>query len=455
MEQIILNRKGKSMSNDSSKHLSVTYLPINTLTPDPNNTRVHSDRQIKMLAGSMKALGFNVPIIVDTVGHIIAGHARLQAAQMSGLKEVPTICLDHLTETQLKAFRIADNRLAEMSSWDDSLLAAQLKALAEVNLDFDLETTGFTMGEIDLRIEGQKNPGDDPADALPFIAQGTPITKPGDVWLLGAHRTLCGNALDSSSYRLLMENRRAAMAFTDPPYNVKVDGHVSGLGTTRHREFAMASGEMNEAEFVSFLTRACSLMARHSIDGSIHFQCMDWRHMSEMLEAGRMAYTELKNVCVWSKDNAGMGSLYRSQYELVFVFKHGRAVHRNNVELGKHGRYRTNVWQYAGANSFSRKSEEGDLLKLHPTVKPVAMVADAILDVSARGDIVLDSFLGSGTTLMAAERTGRICYGMELDPLYVDTAIRRWQTYTGGIAIHAASGKSFDDIPAAAEMRYD
>ncbi len=443
------------MSNDSSKHLSVTYLPINTLTPDPNNTRVHSDRQIKMLAGSMKALGFNVPIIVDTVGHIIAGHARLQAAQMSGLKEVPTICLDHLTETQLKAFRIADNRLAEMSSWDDSLLAAQLKALAEVNLDFDLETTGFTMGEIDLRIEGQKNPGDDPADALPFIAQGTPITKPGDVWLLGAHRTLCGNALDSSSYRLLMENRRAAMAFTDPPYNVKVDGHVSGLGTTRHREFAMASGEMNEAEFVSFLTRACSLMARHSIDGSIHFQCMDWRHMSEMLEAGRMAYTELKNVCVWSKDNAGMGSLYRSQYELVFVFKHGRAVHRNNVELGKHGRYRTNVWQYAGANSFSRKSEEGDLLKLHPTVKPVAMVADAILDVSARGDIVLDSFLGSGTTLMAAERTGRICYGMELDPLYVDTAIRRWQTYTGGIAIHAASGKSFDDIPAAAEMRYD
>ena len=245
-----------------------------------------------------------------------------------------------------------------------------------------------------------------------------------------------------------MNDTAAAMIFTDPPYNVKIDGHVSGLGSIRHREFAMASGEMSETEFISFLTRACSLMARYSTDGSIHFLCIDWRHMSELLEAGRLAYTELKNLCVWTKDNAGMGSLYRSQHELIFVFKHGRSAHRNNVDLGRHGRYRTNVWHYAGANPFSRKTEEGNLMEIHPTVKPVAMVADAILDCSARSDIVLDSFLGSGTTLMAAERTGRICYGLEMDPVYVDAAIRRWQAYTGGEAKHAVTGCSFDEMEA-------
>jgi DNA modification methylase len=283
---------------------------------------------------------------------------------------------------------------------------------------------------------------------------GPPLTKPGDLWLLGDHhRLLCGNALEVTDYRTLMNDARAAMIFTDPPYNVKIDGHVSGLGTIRHREFAMAAGEMSETEFISFLTRGCSLMARYSIDGSIHYICMDWRHMFELLEAGRLAYTELKNVCVWTKDNAGMGSLYRSQHELVFVFKHGRAAHRNNVDLGRHGRYRTNVWRYAGINSFSRKTDEGNLMEIHPTVKPVAMVADAILDCSARGDIVLDPFLGSGTTLMAAERTGRICYGLELDPVYVDAAIRRWQAYTGGQVINASTGCSFDEMEVSHDER--
>jgi hypothetical protein len=216
----------------------------------------------------------------------------------------------------------------------------------------------------------------------------------------------------------------------------------------------MAAGEMSETEYIAFLTRACSLMARYSIDGSIHFLCIDWRHMAELLEAGRLAYTELKNLCVWAKDNAGMGSLYRSQHELVFVFKHGRAAHRNNVDLGRNGRYRTNVWRYGGVNSFSRKTEEGNLMEIHPTVKPVAMVADAILDCSARGDIVLDPFLGSGTTLMAAERTGRVCYALELDPLYVDATIRRWQVYTGGQVQHAATGRSFDEIMTEREVSH-
>jgi DNA modification methylase len=391
---------------------------------------------------------------VDRDNNVIAGHGRILAAHLLGMQEVPTIQLDHLTQAQARAFMIADNRLTEIAVWDDHLLAEQLKILSEVDLDFSLEATGFTMGEIDLRIEGLSTDGEgkeDLADKLPPLPAGPPVTRPGDLWLLGErHRLLCGNALESTDYRVLMNSTVAAMIFTDPPYNVKIDGHVSGLGSIHHREFSMASGEMTELEFISFLTRACSLMARYSANGSIHFLCMDWRHMAELLEAGKLAYTELKNLCVWAKDNAGMGSLYRSQHELIFVFKHGRATHRNNVDLGRNGRYRTNVWRYGGINSFSRKTEEGNLMEIHPTVKPVAMVADAILDCSARGDIVLDPFMGSGTTLMAAERTGRICYGMEIDPLYVDAVIRRWQVYTGGQARHAVSGYTFDEM--ASEM---
>jgi DNA modification methylase len=251
-----------------------------------------------------------------------------------------------------------------------------------------------------------------------------------------------------------MQGDQATMVFTDPPYNVPIDGHASGLGRIHHREFAMASGEMDPAEFTEFLTRACTLLARHSIDGAIHFVCMDWRHASELLAAGREAYSGLKSVCVWVKHNAGMGSFYRSQHELVFVFKHGRGRHRNNVQLGQYGRHRSNVWSYRGANSFGRPTEEGNLLALHPTVKPVALVADAILDCSARGEVALDAFLGSGTTVIAAERTGRRCYGLEIDPAYVDTIIRRWQAFTGESARHGATGRSFGDLEAEGEGRH-
>jgi DNA modification methylase len=395
---------------------------------------------------------------VDRDSNVVAGHCRILAARLLGMHEVPTIRLEHLTPAQAQAFMIADNRLTEIALWDDQLLAEQLKILSELDLNFSLEITGFTMGEIDLRIEGlsiTEEGQEDPADKLPSLPTGQPVTSPGDLWLLDRHRLLCGNALESNDYRTLMNGTMAAIVFTDPPYNVKIDGHVSGLGSIRHREFSMAAGEMSETEFINFLTRACSLMAKYSSDGSIHYICMDWRHMGELLEAGRLAYTEMKNLCVWAKDNAGMGSLYRSQHELVFVFKHGRAAHRNNVDLGRNGRYRTNVWRYSGANSFSRNNtDEGNLLELHPTVKPVAMVADAILDCSARGDIVLDPFLGSGTTLMACERTGRICYGLELDPLYIDATIRRWQIYTGSQAIHASTCRTFDEITSTMETSY-
>ena len=301
------------------------------------------------------------------------------------------------------------------------------------------------MGEIDFRIESAAAADKaDIADAMPPEPAGPAVCQPGDLWLLGRHRLYCGSALDSGAFSLLMDGERAATVFTDPPYNVPIDGHASGLGAARHREFAMASGEMDTRQFTEFLAQSCELLTRNCIDGSIHYICMDWRHSAELLAAGNAHYSELKNICVWVKHNAGMGSHYRSQHEFIFVFKNGRAPHRNNIELGRFGRHRSNVWNYPGINSFGRAGEEGNLLALHPTVKPVALVADAILDCSARGDIVLDAFLGSGTTIIAAERTGRRCYGLEIDPVYVDTIIRRWQSYTGGSATHAMSDVNFD-----------
>jgi DNA modification methylase len=431
------------------RELEVIHRSLAELRLDPKNPRSHSPKQVRQIARSIETFGFNVPVLIDADFKVIAGHGRLMACKELGWLEVPTICLNRLSKAQAKAYMIADNRLTETSVWDDRLLAEQLKDLSIQNLDFSLEAIGFEMGEIDFRIESLATAlidEEDPADTVPAISADRPVSKPGDLWLLGRHRVYCGNSLEESSYAVLMTTERAAMVFTDPPYNVKIDGHASGLGAIRHRDFAMACGEMDEGQFTAFLVGACKLLAAHSTDGAIHFVCMDWRHMAELLAAGREAYSELKNVCVWTKHNAGMGSLYRSQHELVFVFKHGTAQHRNNVQLGQYGRHRSNVWRYRGANSFGQGTDEGNLLALHPTVKPVALVEDAILDCSARGDIVLDAFLGSGTTVIAAERTGRRCYGLELDPRYVDTIIRRWQAASGGKAQHAESGKSFDEL---------
>lgn len=436
--------------------LAVEQRPIAELRLDPRNPRTHGKRQIGQIARSIEAFGFLVPVLVDAQDQVIAGHGRVLACRQLGWTEIPTIRLDHLTPEQARAYAIADNRLTETSSWDDQLLAETLRDLSLVELDFDLEAIGFTMGEIDLRIESLTDPPKiepDPDDASGPVVVRPAVTQPGDIWLLGRHRLLCGDALHPFDYAQLMTGKRAAMVFTDPPYNVPISGHVSGLGAIQHREFAMASGEMNPAEFTTFLSAALGHAAKHSRDGSIHFICMDWRHLVELLAAGKKVYSELKNICVWAKDNAGMGSLYRSQHELVLVFKSGRGTHRNNVELGRNGRHRSNVWRYPGVNSFGRSTEEGNLLALHPTVKPVGLVADAILDCSARGDIVLDPFLGSGTTLIAAERVGRRCYGMELDPIYVDTIVRRWQAITGEKAILEVTGESFEGL--AGDMQHN
>jgi len=424
--------------------VSVTYLPIDSVRQNPKNARTHTPRQIRKVANSLREFGFINPIIIDKQGQVVAGHARLAAAQLLHLELVPTIAIENLTATQIRAYVIADNRLALDADWDAKVLAEELGDLLELANEIDVSLTGFEVAEIDeLLCSDQLTPA---PEALELDGNATTVTQTGDLWQLDEHRVLCANSLQDSSFDLLMAKKRATVTFADPPYNVRISGNVCGKGTIQHPEFAMASGEMNEAEFTAFLSTALRLLVKFSTGGSVHFVCMDWRSAHTLLAAGRQNYDELLNMCVWVKDNGGMGSFYRSQHELVFVFRNGKERHRNNIQLGRFGRNRTNVWRYPCVNTLSRGGEEGNLLALHPTVKPVTMVADALLDCSARGDIVLDPFLGSGSTLIAAERIGRVCYGIEIEPRYVDVAIRRWQAHTGSPAIHLSTGKTFDEL---------
>ena len=436
-----------SITEANHRRLSVVYQDVDALKPRATNPRTHSKKQITQIAGAIRRFGFTNPVLVDDANGIIAGHGRVEAAKVLGLDQVPTVRLSAMSEAEIRAYVIADNRLAENAGWDRGLLGLELQYLTELDIDFDVTLTGFELPEIDLLIgelslEANEN---DAADALVEVSTGPAISRPGDIWQIGNHRLICGDFTKPETYQRLLGDARAQMVFTDPPYNVPIAGHVGGLGSIQHREFAMASGEMSEAEFTAFLRTVFDHLATFSVDGAIHYQCMDWRHIPEILSAGTAAYTELKNICVWAKNNGGMGSLYRSQHEFVFVFKSGTAPHINNVELGKHGRYRTNVWSYAGANSFGEDRAD---LSLHPTVKPVAMVADAIRDCSHRKGIVLDAFVGSGTTLIAAEKTGRRGYGIEIDPLYCDVTIRRLRAVCGLEAILEATGRRFAEVEA-------
>jgi DNA modification methylase len=428
-------------------NLKVRYQNVEALKPYRGNARTHSDKQITQIAASIGKFGFNNPVLVDGDNRIVAGHGRVAAAKRLGLDNVPTIRLDHLSDGERRAYVIADNRLAELAGWDRDILRIELQGLADLDLGFDLEITGFDTAELDLLLDDESGSGaPDPADEIPPPDTGPALTRPGDIWLMGDHRLLCGDARNSSSIEQLMAGEIARMVFTDPPYNVKIDGHVGGAGKTKHREFAMATGEMSQDQFTRFLTDALGHMAGVSCDGAIHFVCMDWRHMSELLAAGTVVYDELKNLIVWAKTNGGMGTFYRSQHELIFVFKKGQAAHINTFGLGETGRYRTNVWEYPGINTF--RNGRDDELAMHPTVKPVALVADAIKDVSRRGDIVLDAFGGSGTTLIAAEKTGRKARLLELDPIYCDVICRRFQAYTGKPALRAEDEVPFAELEA-------
>lgn len=411
------------------------------LNPSPNNPRRHVQRQVEMLVRNISEYGFLVPALITDDNEIIAGEARWRAAIQLGLTSIPVIRISHLTPAQVRAFRIADNRLSEKAEWDTEILARELNFLAKFDISFNFEAIGFETAEVDLLLDGAATPSSK-LDDLPVVNDETPaVTRPGDLWCLGHHRLLCGNALDLSSYDQLIEGNLVTAVITDPPYNVPIDGHVCGIGHVKHREFAMASGEMTDTQFTGFLNTSLGLAVQFSKDGALHYVFMDWRHLPHLFAAASSIYGALKNICVWNKTNAGMGSLYRSKHELVAVYKVGDAPHINNIELGRHGRYRTNVWDYAGINSFGRDRDA--LLAMHPTVKPVALIADAIKDCTLRGDLVLDPFGGSGTTIIAAEKTGRVAAAIEIDSHYVDAAVRRWQQMTGRDATLLATGDTF------------
>ena len=429
--------------------LKVVVRSLSYLKPNARNARTHSRRQIRQIADSIQTFGFNNPILIDGDGAIIAGHGRVDAAKLLGLTEVPTVCLAHMSEAEKRAYVIADNRLAEKAGWDEEILAVEFETLFELAPELDLTVTGFELAEIDLIIGDQGSRAE--TDALDEVslpdADAPVVTRPGDLWKLGDHRVLCGDATQEEPYVSLLQGEPAQMVFADPPYNVPISGHVSGLGHAQHAEFPMASGEMSDAEYTVFLTTFLKQVEGHSADGAIAYVCMDWRHLRELFAASHTTNLTLKNLCVWVKTNAGMGTFYRSQHELIAAFKLGDGPHINSFELGQHGRRRTNVWTYPGFNAFGTGRDAA--LAMHPTVKPVALIADAIKDCSKRNGLILDPFLGSGSTILAAEVTGRRSAGLELDPRYVDCTIRRWQRATGNAAVLAATDESFEAIAAA------
>lgn len=409
--------------------LTISDKNIEQIKQYKNNPKLHSKHQIKQIADSIKEFGFVNPVLLDENGEIIAGHGRFMAAQLLNMTTIPTITLSHLSDSQKRLYRIADNKLTELGKWDITALEIEIKELESLNLD--LELTGFETEEIDNLILGSAGTTNSKDDNIPELKPADYQCKLGDVWQLGRHFLICGDALKAETYTKLMGNKRAQMILTDPPYNVHVKD-IGSSGKIKHDEFAMASGEMSSDEFTKFLNTFMRHAKDYSVNGSLHYLFMDWRHGIEMGLAASTVYDELKNICVWVKNNGGMGSLYRSQHELCFIYKNGKASHMNNINLGAHGRYRTNIWEYAGANGSADGKEN---LKLHPTVKPVAMLKDAILDVTKRGDIVLDCFLGSGSTLIACEQTGRTCYGIELEPKYCDVTIKRYEELTGDKAV--------------------
>jgi hypothetical protein len=428
--------------------LRIEYVPVEKLKANPRNWRKHPPVQVRKIAKSMAGLGVVMPAVADRRSlQLWLGHGRWEAAKLLGLKELPVVFADHLTKAELQALAIADHSLVELALIDEELYAENLKELSGLDLSVSLDDIGIEPGRLDALLVGlERNASSDKADLLPSTS-GPAVTKLGDFWDLELHRVGCADALDEASHRKLMNDRLASMVLSDSPWNVKVTGHIRRGGRIAYREFPMASGELSKGEFTDFLTRAFGNSAKFSERGSCHYQFIDFRHLDEMLAAGRKVYSGLLNVVIWAKPGGGgLGAFYKSAYEMIFVWRHGRGPTRNNVSNGRFGRDRTNLWSYPSPTRFGGAGEENDLVRLHPSPKPVQLMADAILDVTKRGEIVADPFLGSGSTLIAAQRTGRTCFGLELDPLHVDLVIRRWQRFTGLRARHSATGRYFDEL---------
>lgn len=423
---------------------ALRFVPLQSIKPRLGNPRMHSTKQIRQIAQSIRGLGFLTPIIVDENDVILAGHGRWLAAQQERLKSVPVVRHEHLSEAQKRAFVLADNRIAQEAGWDRDLLRLELGVLADLlpPEGLDLTITGFAVPEFDALQKDLGPPAAEPADEIPELP-ASPVSASGDVWVLGRHRILCGDARRSDDFKKLVGTKRARAVFTDPPFNLG-SRQIGGRGRIQHRDFAFAAGEMSPKAYRIFLTDTLGNGVSVSAPGAVHFVCIDWRHVADLVEVASPLFEQMLNLVVWNKTNAGQGSFYRSQHELIGVFRVEGKPHRNNVELGRFGRNRSNVWTYAGVNTFGKDRLQA--LSQHPTVKPVALVADALLDCTAPGEIVLDQFAGSGATILAAEKVGRIGYGIEYDPAYVDVAIRRWETATKQEAILESDGRTFEAV---------
>ena len=441
-ERRIADRHSRSRRNDLLPQLEIRQHRISQLRPPDRRTRKNDPEQIERIAASISEFGFSLPVLIRR-GQVLDGWLRVLAAQKLGLDRVPVIECDHLDDGEARALALALNRIGEKGEWDLDELRLEFMELTE--LEVDLDATGFSVEEQDIilldPVEEQIGEGEtEDVEEVPL----EPATRIGDVWNMGDHRLICGDALQEGTYQALLQGEVAHAVLTDPPYNVKIKGNVSGLGQKVHDEFVMASGEMSDEEFQTFLDNVLNLMATFLEAGAVLFAFMDWRSIHRLYAAGFSAHLKLINLVVWYKESGAMGTLYRSAHELIAVFCKGEQPRHNNVKLGSHGRDRTNVWCAPGANR--RGSSAQEMLGHHATPKPVELCVDAILDVTRRGEIVLDCFLGSGATLMAAEKTGRQCHGIELDPGFVDVCVRRWECHTGQQATLAATGETFDEV---------
>jgi len=423
----------------------IEYCAPEALRPYSGNARTHDEEQIKVLMGSIRGFGFINPVLIDKDGVIVAGHGRVEAARRLGMTEIPVLRIEALTPDELRAYRLADNRIAELAGWDSEILAIELQHLSEVELDFGIEVTGWTNVEIDAAIldgKADEEEDADPADAVPAVGK-IAVSRLGDMWLMGKHRLLCGSALEASSFNRLLGDEKAVLICQDPPWNIAVKS-ISGSGKTQHREFLMASGEMSDEEYRAFIETQLARNIECAVPGAVIQSFIDWRGVEKVITAGISLGLELLNVLVWHKGHGSFGSPWRSAHELIVCFKVPSAPIKDRVRMGKHGRIRSNVLEVPGMGSFGKGRMEA--LESHPTSKPVALVTELIRDVTDRGDIVLDSFMGSGSCLLSADRSGRIARGIELDPLYVDVIVRRWQDHTGEDAILEGDGRSFAEI---------
>ncbi len=451
--EVRLQTIGFSSRNDLAPALKLEHRRISELKRAKRRSRNTTPAQLERVINGLKAFGYSAPALIDTNNRIVDGHIVVEACERLGIEKVQCVVIEHLSEDELRMLRLSLNRLVETGQWNIEELAVELEELKVTELD--LRLSGFELPEIDIILGVTDLPGSKapPEGKVPV----TPVSRTGDLFQLGDHRMLCADFRQPDAFERLMDGRKLDCVFSDPPYNIKIEGVVSGLGKTKHNDFAMACGELSDEQFQAFLVHYLKLCKAHSATGAVIFACMDWRQIDLLLLAGRDAGLHRINMAIWNKGSGGMGGLYRSTYELITVFCSEKSPAINNVELGKNGRNRNNVWDYPGANNMSSSAKKS--LSDHPTPKPVELVADALLDVTHQGSIVVDPFMGSGTTLVAAEQTGRIAYGLEIDPGYVDVTIKRWQEMTGKLAVHVQTGLTFvelaaergNDTPVAAE----